>query len=366
MDTETPEPFFAPDPVELEIGFNAPARQRRWSVALRGLLVLPQLLVVFLLGIVATVLAVIGWFAALALGRLPRWIAAFELKAIAYSIRVNAYAYMLLDNYPPFSFEPADYPVRVEIGASRLNRLRVFFRWLLAIPAGIVAAIAGNGLLIFSPIIWLLTLVLGRTPQPLFSAAAGVIRYQARYYAYLGLVTDVYPRRLFGDADSEWATEGLRVSRSGATEWITGLIIVLGLSSVITNGVLRYELTRPPPPNPAVVDAEQRLDNASVNAVAVVGCNLRCEKAHERALGEAYDRFASRISRIPFPVSKLGQVAVVARYARQAGRLLLAASKSKDGGRAQGIDRADPGDSLWFDDFDTVIASVLGSYGIFH
>jgi len=366
MVADTAEPFFAPDPVELDISFGSPELQSRVTVAFRILLVLPHLVVLFVLGFIAVLLAIVGWFAALVLGRLPRWIAVFEMRVIAYSVRVNAYMFLLAGKFPAFPFEPADYPVSVKIDASRLSRVRVLFRLLLAIPVGIVAAIAGNGLLLFSPIIWLFTLVLGRTPQPLFSAAAGVIRYQARYYAYLGLVTDVYPRRLFGDADSEWATEGFRVSRSGATEWITGMIVVLGLAGVIANGVLRYELTRPPPENQAVVVAELRLENAVVNAVAVVGCNLRCEKAHERAAGEAYDRFASRISRIPFPVSKLGGVAAVVRDARQAGRLLLAASKSKDGGRAQGIDPSDPGDSLWFDDFDTEIANVLGVEGIFH
>ena len=50
-----------------------------------------------------------------------------------------------------------------------------------------------------------MTLVRGRTPQPLFSAAAAVIRYKARLYAYMGLVTDDYPRQLFGDR--EWERE---------------------------------------------------------------------------------------------------------------------------------------------------------------
>lgn len=358
-----PEPFFAPEPVELEIAFGAPRRQRRWSIALRGLLVLPQLVAVGVLGFVAWVLAFIGWFAALALGRLPRWIAVFEVNVIAYSVRVNGYAFMLVDAYPPFAFgrfSPVDYPIAVQIGASRLSRLKVFFRWLLAIPVYVVSAIATQGLLVLSPIIWLVALVLGRTPEPLFSSAAAVIRYQARYYAYIGLVTDTYPRRLLGDATSDWAPEGFRVSRSGGTELVTGLIIVLGIAAVIANIVFRYEQTRPPPRNPAVIAAEGRLENAGMNAIAVNGCNLRCEKAHERALGEAYVRFASSISRISFPVSQLGKVRVIVVGSRTIGQTLLAASKSKDGGRAKGIDPSDPGDSLDYDAFDAEIASVLG------
>jgi len=86
----TEEPFFAPGPVELDIRFEGPERQSRGTVAFRLLLAVPQFVVLFFLGIVATVLAIIGWFAALVLGRLPRWIATFELNVIAYSVRVNA------------------------------------------------------------------------------------------------------------------------------------------------------------------------------------------------------------------------------------------------------------------------------------
>src|SRR4051794_4832670 len=116
-----PESFFASQPVELEIAFGTPRPQRRWSVALRGLLVLAQLLVVSLLGVVGSVLVIIGWFAALGLGRLPRWIAVFELNLIAYTVRVNAYAFLLVDAYPPFAFSPVDYPIAVDMRASRLS-----------------------------------------------------------------------------------------------------------------------------------------------------------------------------------------------------------------------------------------------------
>jgi hypothetical protein len=335
-------------------------------VALRGLLVLPQLLVAWVLGSVAGLLAIIGWFAALALGRLPRWIAVFELKAIAYGVRVNAYTFLLVDEYPPFSFAPVDYPIAVLAGAARLSRLKVFFRWLLAIPVYIVSAIAGQGLLVLSPIIWLLTLARGRTPQAIFSAAAAVIRYQARLSVYMGLVTDEYPSRLFGDSDSELRVpegpgrESLVLLSAGAKR-IMWLIVVLPIVIPIGSVVLRYELRPAPPPrNPAVVAAEGRLGNAAVNAVAVGTCSFRCEETHERALGEAYLRFASSLSRISFSGSQRRQVPVLIFEARTFGRTLLAASKSKDGGRRQGIDPADPGDSLGQDAFDSEIAGVLG------
>lgn len=358
MVTDTEEPLFASDPVALDISFGSRPRQSRVTVAFRILLALPHIVVLWLLGLVAGPLVIVGWIAALFLGRLPRWIARYEMGVIAYSTRVNAYAYLLADKFPPFGFSAPDYSIVVKIGASRLSRLKVFFRWLLLIPAAVVGGIAGVGLLVFSPVIWFITLVLGRMPQPFFGAVAAVIRYQARYSAYTSLVTDEYPRRLFGDSDSEWAPEGFELRLSEGAKWLTGLIVVLGIAAGIANIVLQYELTRPPPRNPAVVAAEGRLDRVIDHSFAEGACNLGCEKAHEQAFGEALQRFASDISRIRFPISQHRRVAMLIADVRATGEALIAASKSKDGGRAHGFDPADPADSVGF--ILEAIAKVLG------
>lgn len=391
MDSETPEDFFAPDPVELDIGFGAPRGQRRVSVALRGLLLLPHVVVAVVLGALGAVLAAVGWFTALALGRLPRWIAVYELGAIAYTIRVSAYAFLLIEDYPPLSLAPAAYPITVEIRASRLSRLRVLFRWPLAIPAAVVvyvltwrgvlhlkplwlitlalgsvfpaavtSILASSGLVVFSVVAWVTTLILGRLPQSMFSSAAAVIRYQARTWAYTGLVTDFYPRRLSGDSATDWAPEGLQLPLSERAKWLTGLIVALGIAAAVAGPVLGHELTLPPPRNPAVVAAERMLDNAAMNAVAVDRCDLRCERAHERTLGEAYLGFASHLSRITFAGLQRTRVPVLIFEAEKIGLELIAASKSKDGGRAQGWDPADPGDSNGLDEFYSAMVYVLG------
>ncbi len=46
---------------------------------------------------------------------------------------------------------------------------------------------------------WLITLVTGKLPAPLHLAFTAVLRYQTRYYCYLGLLTPTYPWKLFGD-----------------------------------------------------------------------------------------------------------------------------------------------------------------------
>jgi hypothetical protein len=340
MTLESPEQFFSPDPVEVDVGFGSPQRQERGSVAMRLLLVLPQLLALIILSIAAAVLAVVGWFAALALGRLPRWIADFQMRWIAYGVRVAGYGLLLLDDYPPFSLSAPDYPVAVAIGASRLSRLKVFFRWLLAIPVWIVSALVTNGLFVFSPILWLVTLIRGQTPQSLFSAAAAVIRYQARLNAYLYLVTDFYPRHLLGDFDTDPAPEAdgreLRLVLSAGARRFVWLFVVLGIASGIGNAVLQNAL-RPAPTPAGLVSAETRFEAASaafVNAVGACGTGAtayRCAERPEREWGRAFDRFGAELKRVPLSGSRRANADELARQASVMAAALQTASQAPSG-----------------------------------
>ena len=177
-----------------------PAAQNRASVAFRLILAIPHFFVLYVLGIAASVVAVIGWLGALVTGRLPGFAATYLSGYTRWYCRVGAYLLLLTDAYPPFSFEEAPYPVRMEARPGRLNRLSVLFRLVLAIPAAFVSAIVFSGVstvVIF--IAWLTALVAGKLPGSLHQAFAAVLRYATRYYGYLYLLADAYPAGLFGD-----------------------------------------------------------------------------------------------------------------------------------------------------------------------
>jgi hypothetical protein len=174
-------------------------RRGRLSVAFRLLLALPQFIALYVLSVVGSLILVVGWFAALVLGRLPDAIAEFLGHVIGYSARVSAYTLLLTDRYPPFQLIAEDYPVRVELAPGKLNRLAVLFRLILLIPAQIVASLVFIGLAVASFFIWLLVLVLGRVPGSLFDATTALVRYNVRCSAYYWLVTAAYPWGLFGD-----------------------------------------------------------------------------------------------------------------------------------------------------------------------
>jgi Domain of unknown function (DUF4389) len=185
----------------VQLSYEGPGPQRRLTIAFRIILALPHLVYATLVAIVALLATVVGWFAALALGRLPGGLADFLARAVQYVARVNAYAYLLLtDRYPPFDLGSDDYAVSVDFPRGvRLNRAAVLFRIVLLIPAGIVVQLIGNGLFVVVLVAWLLALMMGRLPVPLFEAFAAVLRYQTRFYAYAALLTSEYPRGLFGD-----------------------------------------------------------------------------------------------------------------------------------------------------------------------
>ncbi|MEU3469075.1 DUF4389 domain-containing protein [Streptomyces sp. NPDC006687] len=228
----------AEHPPELDV--PPPGRQRRWTVLLRFLLLLPQFVVTALLGLAAFFVTVVAWFAALFTGRLPAGLADFLGGYLAYDTRVAASAMLLVDRYPPFSFDPQGHPVRIELRPGVLNRLAVLFRFVLMIPAAIVTVVLQYGLGAVCWVFWLITLVLGRMPGPVFGAVAAVLRYRMRYQAYAMMLTSAYPKRLFGDgrpADPAAAPAPLPGGASGtrplllgtpARAWVV-LILVLGV-----------------------------------------------------------------------------------------------------------------------------------------
>ncbi|MFI8786121.1 DUF4389 domain-containing protein [Streptomyces sp. NPDC055105] len=222
----------------------APERQRRWTVLLRWLLLIPQFVVLFLLAVAAFFVVIAGWFAALFMGRLPDGIFSFLGSVVAYETRVNASATLLVDRYPPFAFSAPQYPVQIELRATPLNRLAVFFRLILLIPAAIVATLVRSGWVTLSWVFWLIALILGRLPAPLYAATAAVVRYSLRLNAYTLLLTPAYPKRLFGDepVPAEEVHSGTRpLLLDTAAKVLVVLFLLLGLVGQIANSTVDYD-----------------------------------------------------------------------------------------------------------------------------
>jgi hypothetical protein len=85
-------------PVDLSI--EGPRRQNRWTVAFRAVVIIPAALVSFAYGSVLGVTAFLGWFYALATGRMPRGLLGAQALALRFSAQYNGYLYLLTDAYP--------------------------------------------------------------------------------------------------------------------------------------------------------------------------------------------------------------------------------------------------------------------------
>ena len=79
------------------------------------------------------------------------------------------------------------------------HRGTTFFRWLLAIPLFIWAALWSIAVDVVVLIAWFALLFTGRYPEGLYNFVAGYVRYSGRVLAYSYLMTDAYPS--FGGAD---------------------------------------------------------------------------------------------------------------------------------------------------------------------
>ncbi|GAA4385862.1 DUF4389 domain-containing protein [Tsukamurella soli] len=186
-------PLAAPSEFLPEIDVAAVGRQPRLTVAFRLILLIPHYIVLGALGITSGVVGVITWFAALFTAHTPDFARRYQTGYINRFARVSGYSMFLTSSYPPFAWQPTGCPVVAHIPPpTHLNRWTVFFRGILRIPAAVVVVVAGFGLGVVSVIVWIVVLVLGRTPGAVFQANAAVLRYTVRYNAYWLMLTPAY------------------------------------------------------------------------------------------------------------------------------------------------------------------------------
>jgi hypothetical protein len=181
--------------------FDPPERVANWRPLVHWLLVIPHLVVVYVLQIVAEVLAIVSWFIILFTGSLPSGIANFQVMFLRYYARMGTFFAFLREEYPPFSFttsaaDPGDDPrVRLDVtpALTDRNRLTVAFRIILVIPHAIVVALLGLAMYIVVLIAFFAVLFTGRWPVGLRDFVLGFARWALRVEAYIFLLTDEYP-----------------------------------------------------------------------------------------------------------------------------------------------------------------------------
>ena len=237
------------------------ARQSRLSVLFRGILLLPAVLLVSVLvgdpsgglgssvtfftsnlGLLPTV-ALLAWFASLVRGATPRGLRDAILYPLSYGAQFWAYALLLTDRYPDSDPQalarlPADeHPIRLEIGDRdrlRRSRLTVFFRALLSLPHLVWLELWGLLALLAVIASWFVTLVRGRSPEPLHRFLAAYVRYQFHVYAFLYLVANPFPG--FVGAPRSYPLEIVVAESAPQNRWKTGFRLVLVVPALVLAG----------------------------------------------------------------------------------------------------------------------------------
>ncbi len=154
-------------------------------------------------GLLASVCAFLGWFAALATGRMPSGLRDAGAYGLGYGGQVRAYALLLTDRYPntdPTTMlesapRPAVHPVHLVGDAQdlRRSRLMVFFRLPLSIPLFIWFYLWSWVALVVVIINWFATLIMGRPPRLFQRFLGAFVRFQFHVYAFFTVAANPYP-----------------------------------------------------------------------------------------------------------------------------------------------------------------------------
>jgi Domain of unknown function (DUF4389) len=253
-------------PIDIEL--PEPGRQARWKIALRLVLALPALLLAAALGSigggggswggqseswawalsgvggVAAVCALLGWFACLALGRMPNGLRDLASYSIGYTAQAYAYLLLLTERYPTTDPEAGpdwrlpSHPVRIDVSDDgRRSRLTVFFRLLLALPHVVWITLWSLVALFAAVANGVVALLRGRSAEPLHRFLAAYVRYATHVGAFLLLAANPFP----GFTGTRRYPVDVSVGGPAAQRrWITFFRLFLAIPALLVSAALAW------------------------------------------------------------------------------------------------------------------------------
>jgi Domain of unknown function (DUF4389) len=162
-------------------------------------LAIPQVIVLYALGIVESIVVILAWCAILFTGKMPDSFFGFIVMTHRYQWRVTSYLFFMREDYPQFEFptvgpDPGTDPAHLSVEpAPKLSRGLIFVKWLLAFPHYVVLFFLGIAVYVVWIVGFFAVLITGRWPDSLRDFVIGVVRWSNRVSIYLYLVTDQYP-----------------------------------------------------------------------------------------------------------------------------------------------------------------------------
>ena len=175
--------------------FDRQEEYRRFLPIVKGLLLIPHWFALIFLLIGALLAIVVSWFAVLFTGKYPQGVHKFVVGVVRWTTRVNAYAFLMTDRYPPFSLEhDEEHPARFDVAyVEEIARWRPLVHWLLAIPYAIVAGILLWLAYVVTIIAFFAILFTKKFPAGMFDFNVVAMRWQNRSNVYSYFMTEKYP-----------------------------------------------------------------------------------------------------------------------------------------------------------------------------
>jgi hypothetical protein len=252
----------------VDVRLPGPSPQPRWKTLFRILLAVPALLLSATLGsgggisassskgnhkysatgnlALAGVCGLLGWFASLVRGRMPKGLRDAGAYSVGYDAQVLAYVLLVTDRYPnadPTAMlgdvgRPPQHPVYLVGDAHDLrhSRVLVFFRLPLAIPHLVWLALWTVAAFVVGIVDWFATLVRGTPPQPLQRFLARYVRYTLHVSAFITLAANPFPG--FAGQEGLYPLDVVLPGPQRQNRWITAFRIVLAIPALLVNSAL--------------------------------------------------------------------------------------------------------------------------------
>ena len=180
-----------------QVVFDVPYTEdrNRATTAIRIILAIPHLILYGVWNRVAQLAAVVQWFICVFTGKRNKAIWDFSVAAEAYGSRVQSYAFLLHDVFPPFFTEQGAVPSRYSLEYDEsVNRLTAALRIIWAIPALIIAVLLAIVALVVGVVSWFAIVITTKHPKGMFDFLLKSQRYFLQTSAYTLLLTDTYPK----------------------------------------------------------------------------------------------------------------------------------------------------------------------------
>jgi hypothetical protein len=189
---------------------------------------------------------VLGWFASLARGRMPKGLRDAGAFGVGYNAQALAYVLLLTDRYPnadPTAMlegveRPPVHPVHLVGDAHDLRRSRVtvFFRILLALPHIVWLALWSIAAIVVAILNWFATLFSGTPARTFHQFLSRYIRYALHVSAFIYLAANPFPG-FTGEAGT-YPLDLVLPERGPQNRWKTGFRFFLVIPAVIVNSAL--------------------------------------------------------------------------------------------------------------------------------